>query len=386
MHLSHPESTQRRAPSSFSRARRACVRTWSLGLLAVLVCCAAPLSASAAPPSLQAPGGGTSVTEGSSVTYEWSGDLMGDPGERDRAFFVVEVIATSKMPSGQQAAWDADTSRQTTPGSSATSAELGAPPAGNWKWRVCAWGVVDASVVQTVQQIPDGCSSSRSLTSAVRTDNLNGEVAVVDEKRTVTEARPPTVIEKVRPADPAAITPSPVPTTPRATTPETIEVVEEAPIKTERGSSPTSSGSSSSSSKESGSKTALALGGGGSLAGDAPGSSSGGDEATTADRGAVASAVSNSLSATIPGVPIPFWTLLFLFASLPVAIAWRRNVLGMFDWSDGSIDGYGTEQGEAVPVLASVQRAPSAQGFPPTADGGARTASTTEAPSWGDAA
>lgn len=52
--------------------------------------------------------------------------------------------------------------------------------------------------------------------------------------------------------------------------------------------------------------------------------------------------VGRGLGATIPGLPIPFWVLALLAACVPMVIVWRRSILAMFDWEDGSIDGYGT--------------------------------------------
>jgi hypothetical protein len=74
----------------------------------------------------------------------------------------------------------------------------------------------------------------------------------------------------------------------------------------------------------------------------------------------VAGAVVSGLGSNIPFVPIPFWTLALLLACIPILHVWRRSVLGMFDWDDGSIDGRGTFDNsqadlELVPVASEVK-------------------------------
>ena len=76
------------------------------------------------------------------------------------------------------------------------------------------------------------------------------------------------------------------------------------------------------------------------------------------------------LGATLPLVPIPFWTLALLLACFPIARAWRRDVLGMFHWADGSIDGSGGLD-EAIADFASVQDAREFKDHSMTADGDA---------------
>jgi hypothetical protein len=60
-----------------------------------------------------------------------------------------------------------------------------------------------------------------------------------------------------------------------------------------------------------------------------------------AERSGVGGAIAAGLSATLPGIPIPFWTLVMLAAAIPLARGWRRNVLDMFEWNDGTTNGSG---------------------------------------------
>lgn len=316
---------------------------------------AAPGAALAAAPAIQAPAADITVTEGATISYEWAGELQGSPDARERAYFVVEVIGAAKMPAGQQAPWpDADTARPTVPGQAATSLQLGAPPAGAWRWRVCAWGVVDPNIANELVQIPDGCSPSRVLTSKVALSQ-GGEVGVIAEERKVAVRGEQTIITKTRPA-PAPVEEEPV------VEPSPEPVVEEVvpePVRIQ----PRTKGAKRSSSSALGLDTAAT------------------DLERTAgrDQQDLASNVLDGLNATLPGIPIPFWTLGFLLAALPIAVLWRRSVLGMFEWSDGSIDGFGTPQTDGGPVLATVQHAQDAQGSASATDvAGTGGASTSE--------
>lgn len=320
--------------------------------LAVAACIVAsmfvlPAAATAAAPTLQAPAVDATVTEGATVTYSWASDLQGSPDARDRAYFVVEVIAASKMPAGQQAPWpDADTARPTEPGQAVTSMQLGAPAAGAWRWRVCAWGVVDPLVANELTLVPDGCSAPRSLTSKAAA-SINREVAVIDEQRKVEVRGEQTVVRRTRPA-------------PAVQEPVVAEpVVEDRPVVAPAVKAPApkpvlvqpraddTSGSD---------QSALGLG-----------DDSGLERAADRELGGGRS-IADGLTATLPGIPIPFWTLGFLLAALPIALLWRRSVLGMFEWSDGSIDGYGTPDATGIAALASVQLDQSPHGSTTSAD------------------
>lgn len=277
------------------------------------------LAAAATAPSLKSPAANADpATEGGSMKFEWTGELQGDPAAIDRSFFRIEVIAASDMPSGAQTAWPSDKLEnfvQTEPGKAVSSASLGVPTAGDYRWRACVWGVVDAQVDNVIQQLPGGCSASRVITTvaANATVLVPGELKI--ENRTKVSGGTRTVIVE-RPSDDATDQ-EPTVTQPS----EPVEPVEQVLAPTafqEVGETSISSGKGS------------ALGGlGGGI-----------DQA--ADRKGLAGAVIGGLGATLPFVPIPFWTLALLIACLPILVAWRRSVLAMFDWSDGSIDGLGT--------------------------------------------
>jgi hypothetical protein len=119
-----------------------------------------------------------------------------------------------------------------------------------------------------------------------------------------------------------------------AAPPALIEPIEQAPPARYQDDGTTS--------VESGSGSALGLGAGDLRSDSAAQRTSG-----------IAGAVVSSLGSNLPFVPIPFWTLALLLASVPIMIAWRRSVLGMFDWDDGSLDGRGTfdnSQADLAPV------------------------------------
>jgi hypothetical protein len=89
---------------------------------------------------------------------------------------------------------------------------------------------------------------------------------------------------------------------------------------------------------------------------------------TAASREGLGGAIMGGLSSTLPLIPIPFWTLALLLACFPILRLWRRSVLGMFDWNDGSVDGRGT-YADTVGDLATVPVAQEVKVGSMTADG-----------------
>jgi hypothetical protein len=50
-------------------------------------------------------------------------------------------------------------------------------------------------------------------------------------------------------------------------------------------------------------------------------------------------ALARGLGGSIPGVPIPFWSLLLLLVALPLSGMWRKSTLAMFDWPGEGVSG-----------------------------------------------
>jgi hypothetical protein len=296
--------------------RFASVFTCATLIAIALVLPSSALAATA--PTLDAPAAAAKFTEGGTITFSWNGSLQGDPDTLARSFFRVELIAASDMPSGAQSPWtDVENFVQTEPGDTVTEAPLGVPNAGTWKWRVCAWGVVDDIVRNEIEQLPGGCSSARSFesTAATITTQTIGEMKM--ETKTQVEGHVNTVYVK-RPATVTHDTAPPVKTPPPAVTPLGPSVFQ--PIR----------------------KVLVGLGGG---SGAGASSVNLGSEGLASDQAAsrhgLGGSVMTGLGSNLPLIPIPFWTLALLLACIPVARRWRKSVLGMFDWSDGSIDGSG---------------------------------------------
>lgn len=294
----------------------------------VAACLLAPVGASAAvvAPSLRSPDAkAPPAVEGGSVQFEWGGTLQGDADAIDRSFFRVELIAAANAPGGAQTAWSADKIEnfvQTEPGATVSAASMGVPSAGEYRWRVCAWGVVDASVNNVIQQLPGGCSPSRALTTVAASSaaRVPGELKLEERRqvagavRTVTVERPSQ--ETVEPAD---------------------DVVEEAVEEIEEEVPPATFQDVGATTIEANKRSALS---GVSAADEVDHAAS-----RTAERGGdagVTGLLVGALGTSLPLVPIPFWTLAILLAIVPILRTWRRSVLEMFEWSDGSIDGRGT--------------------------------------------
>jgi hypothetical protein len=293
-----------------------------IALLAVPACALA-----ATPPGLDAPAAGaSSFKEGGGMKFEWHGTLQGDADTLNRSFFRLEIVKASDMPSGAQSEWtNVENFQSTEPGKTVTELELGVPNAGTYRWRVCAWGVVDDIVANEIVQLPGGCSASRAFeTSAAAVDNRTpGELKM--EERVQVPGRVETVVV-TRPDPNQQVETTPV-APPKDTAPEPAKPEVETPLPT--------------------SFTKLLEGadllGKGSSVGGLDGSEASplaAEQAST--REGIGGSIMNGLTMTLPLVPIPFWTLALLLACIPVAKLWRTDVLAMFDWADGSIDGSGS--------------------------------------------
>lgn len=286
-----------------------------LGVLALLCVGVSPAWATHVTwnaPTLDSPDGNAHLTEGDSVTLRWTGALQGDG--LASSYFRIEIAAQGDVPAGQQSAWPQTVNYTITDaGVSATSIEMGVPAAGVYEWRVCAWGVHDASVENTVEQLGKdqangGCTQGRALTAdeavappqgTVGTENVQGE--------THTYQKPDTVIKK--------ITTTPLPADPAQNT-----VIRLRPGKNQQPKVDTD-----------------ALG---AVFGEGEGSSvnlgseglfGGRDDG---DLGGAYGVLAKGLGATLPGVPIPFWSLLLLLVAVPFTMWWGRSTLGMFEWPD----------------------------------------------------
>lgn len=285
-------------------------------------------AAAATAPALRSPGPTVDpFTEGGSIKFEWSGTLQGDSTALDRAFFRVEIIAAGKVPSGAQSVWsELENSAQTTPGSAATSITMGVPSVGAYRWRVCAWGVVNVSLENMIQQLPDGCSASRafSTVAAAASEKVPGELRLEERRQvaggthTVYVRRPAAPINDVTdgPAEEGPlVSEDPVDEAEPEVLPASFQDVGDTTIESGAGSALSGVGARAKESKD-----ALHEGGASGVTG----------------------AVFGALGANVPFLPVPFWTLALLLACAPILRIWRRSVLGMFEWDDGSIDGFGT--------------------------------------------
>lgn len=297
------------------------------GALIVASALVIPTTALAATaPVLESPAAGaSSFKEGAAMKFEWRGTLQGDPDTLNRSFFRLEIIKASDMPSGAQAEWtNVDNFVPTEPGKNTTEIELGVPTAGTYRWRVCAWGVVDDIVANEIVQLPGGCSTSRAFeTSAAAENNQTPGELKIEEKVQVAGQVNTVYVDRPNPASPQPATPAPV--TPADPVEKvTPEPAAPAPVTlTKLVDNAFGSGKDSSS-----------VGG---LGGDS--SPFAADKASS--REGLSGHIMNGLSYSLPFVPIPFWTLALLLACVPIARYWRGSVLQMFDWNDGTIDGSG---------------------------------------------
>ena len=277
-------------------------------------------------PSLGSPTGGASAVEGDSLTVTWTGALQGDPQAIDRAYFQVEVAQVDDVPSGTQSAWTTlENSRQTPAGETTQTVTLGVPTAGTYKWRVCAWGVVDVDVDNTIQQLPGGCSVARTLVTKAAAAN-GGTVGMVEQQNKVQVAQPVKVIRRTR--QPAAAAP-------------VVEPAPAAPVDVAPVAAPVAKPEFTQIVREQ-------VGAAGSSSVTLPRRVK---FDTSSDRTGVGGAIATGLGATLPGIPIPFWTLAMLMVAFPLARLWRRNVIDMFEWHDGTADGSG-DPSRALQIMA----------------------------------
>lgn len=338
--------------------RRSLHAFFGCALLAAALVMPGVAHAAVTAPTLTAPASNVSgLVEGGSVTFEWTGTLQGDESARDRAFFRVEVAAADKVPSGTQSEWtELESFLQTETGETVNSASLGVPSAGSYRWRVCAWGVADVADGETIEQLPGGCSSSRAFTTSAASSSSGtiGQITMEEKTQVAGETKTVYVERDEDPTDAAPETDTSE--TPARTVEE--EVFVPATFTKPRARATSSSGSGS--------------GSGGAAA---PSSVELGDEGlqldAAASRSGISGAVTGGLTATLPLVPIPFWTLALMFACLPLARAWRRNVLGMFDPPDIDL--------ELVPKIAPIPHAPPFKDAPDDADVDAPERSRTAA-------
>jgi hypothetical protein len=295
------------------RARTRTFRT--LGSLVLGLCLGAAAwapvaSADGAAPAPVAPIAGASFVEGRALNFTWTGGLQGTAP--DRASFRIEVAAAADVPSGQDADWPSLVNWvMTDPGVAATSATMGAPDAGSFRWRVCAWGVQAGS--DEITRI--SCSASRTLTTtaaAIPDMGSVGEVALPGKTTNIAGANRVVVKTTIHtlPAEPAKniVKTVPAPPKPKAT-------FDVARVK----------------------RAAAAHAGGKPLvkAPDLDGllstENDSGWGSTLGNLGHLGAGALSALGWHLPGVPIPFWTLLLLFMPIPLAFWWKRSVLGMFD-------------------------------------------------------
>lgn len=311
-------------------------------LQAVAVACT-PGTAFAAvtAPTLESPDVSPSgLVEGGSIEFRWTGDLQGDSSALGQSFFRIEVAASADVPDGSQSEWtNLENVMQTPAGRSSSTITMGVPAAGTYRWRVCAWGVVDADVSNEIVQLPGGCSTSRPFTTTAVT-----RTTTTVEKVTVTETNSvPGPVKTVTVTRPAADTPTPTPT-------PTEQPVEE-PVPAMVAAAPTPSvrtapdGTPQSSVK---------------LASDGLEIT----RAATRSRHGITGSILGGLTATLPIVPIPYWTLAILLGCYPIARAWRRNVSHMFDWPDSSTAGSIAGNPRAIDVKAGMESADAEASIP----------------------
>ncbi len=277
-------------------------------------------------PTPEAPAVGAEYTAGDSVTFSWVGSLQGAPTELERSFFRVEIMARSSAPSDSQAAWpDSYDYAQTSAGDvTATSIELSAPTAGSWVWRVCAWGVDDGELDTSVEQLSGGCSNSISMTTAARASSSGDTAPSSAEPITITN----TTVEKGETINETRFVGS---SSNSSGGSKVVETTTSAPAKTVTRYITETTKEAAPVAKFD--KTTVASNGAG---GDGTEVADIGDDpiiVSTAGGGS-SGVVSRGLNATIPGVPIPFWSLLLLACSVPVVFLWRRSVVGMFVATD----------------------------------------------------
>lgn len=301
-----------------------------LGLVALLgICLVLPSTARAeiSAPALQSPAAGASADEGKSVDFSWTGALQGDA--TSRSFFRVEIASAKGVPADAQAEWSSLTNyRITSPGENINSMAMGMPEAGSYVWRVCAWGVVDASADASLQQLPGGCSESRTLTSTAVASSASGSesgggtsaLTVEGETRRV---QPPPIVKVVKRS-------GSVTTLPAQNRVVRLPQGESQKARIDSAKDEVVFG-------EDGVGSATHLPADEDLTGSQQDASSG-----------VFGVLTRGLSATLPFVPIPYWSLALLLSAIPLAWLWRRTTLNMFEWP--APDDIFGESLEAIPM------------------------------------
>ena len=267
-----------------------------------------PATASAYTAPVLASGSGTNATEGQGITFDWSGGLQGDPSAISRSFFRVELAVKDDNPIGQQAAWTRLTNYSITDaGDSTTTLQMGAPKAGTYEWRVCAWGVANANVDPAVEQLI--CSPARTVAIAAATAPTQSST-VLTQTTTHTVTTAPTHVTKT------ILLPAPAVPAPKITRiavphkdPHGVARFEKSPVK-----APTYG--------DKGSSSSVSLGNEGLNAG------------SNASGAGAFGFISRGLGSTIPGLPIPFWSLLIFLLVAPLTHLWRRSLVGMFEWPE----------------------------------------------------
>lgn len=260
-------------------------------------------TASYSAPTLQQPADASSSEELSPVTVTWTGALQGASGTHDQSFFVAQLATSSSVPSGQNAAWtNVANTVQTVAGESATSITIGAPSAGSYKWRVCAWGVRDSNASFAVEQL--ACSPARSVTVTAAAVTSSSGVVTIDRTTTTTAA--PTIKHVTRPAGHSK--PNIVKRTVVRHHPSTF-VVDKVPAAT--------AGALSSDSVVQLDK----------LHATRVSSPSG---AGTQAIGALGGGIAAGANWTVPGLSLPLWLFLIVLLPIPMALIWRRSALATF--------------------------------------------------------
>jgi hypothetical protein len=278
--------------------------------LALLLLAHVGVASAATAPSLSSPANNpTAVTEGTKITFKWTGSLQGDPDTLSSSFFRVELAATDDVKNlATQASWEdvLVNFARTNSGSNTKTAEMGAPPAGTtYSWRVCAWGVVDDSVSPSLEQLPNGCSNDRTFTTKepAAADTTPEKITVPGETHTQAGK---TITKTVRRKGKTITKPAPNKTV-VLDTPESAPKVEPTAADDLFGSD------------------------GGASATELPKQGMPGEPASS--KGGLGG-LTSALGGSLPFLPIPFWTLALMCLAIPLALLWRRSTLGMFEWPD----------------------------------------------------
>ena len=262
----------------------------------VVLFLASPALAATAP-VLVAPDDNASVSTGDSVTFSWNGSLQGDSNALARSYFRIEMLEHT------QASWSDATYVLTDAGASSTRIAMAAPAEGAYRWRVCAYGVVDESSSLVIEQI--ACSSSNALTTVATSVQRTSSSNSLQVDRTTVVRKPNQTIVRQRPSGTSQ---APITVTAPART-QVQERVEFASDDTSKAN------------QETVSKRALKA-----AATDAG--------VTHGEGGGAGAVISDGLNATLPGVPVPFWSLLLLLVAMPMTWAWRTSLVAMFEWDD----------------------------------------------------